>query len=65
MNNDNKRVASKILAEKTKSNQKNTMIWKWSENKKCGEHEQIQMEKAGERKTRKVNTRKNKAWNDK
>ena len=33
--------------------------------KKCGEHQQTQMEKAGERKNRKVNRRKKKAGNDK
>ena len=37
---------------------------KRSENKKLGEHEQIQMEKAGERKFRKVNRIRGKAGND-
>ena len=37
---------------------------KRSENKKLGEHEQIQMEKAGERKVKKVNRIKGKAGND-
>ena len=36
---------------------------KRSENKKLGQHEQIQMEKAGERKFRKVNRKKDKAGN--
>ena len=60
MKSDLKRVARKILAEQAKSNHKNTMISKVkqiystknrTENKKCGQ----QMEKAGERKNRKVN----------
>ena len=61
MNRDQKRVARKILAEQAKSNHKNTMISKVKQEtrngteKKCGEHEQIQMEKTGERKNRKVN----------
>ena len=57
-----KRVARNILAEQAKSNHKNTMISKVQQIaqeirqkiKKCGEHEQIQMEEAGERKNRKV-----------
>ena len=36
-----------------------------SETKKYGEYEQIQMEKADERKNRKVNRRKNETGNDK
>ena len=63
MNSDHKRVARKILSEQAKSNRKNTMISKVKQIaqeiglkiKKCGEHEQIQMEKAGERRNRKVN----------
>ena len=62
MNSDHKRIAKKIIAEQAKSNHKNTMIAKVKKiaqeiglKKKCGEHEQIQMEKTGERKNRKVN----------
>ena len=69
MNSDYKRVARKILAEQTKSDHKNTMIWKVQQIaqeirlkiKKYGEHEQIQMDKVGGRKNRKVNCRKKKA----
>ena len=62
MNIDHKRVTRKIMAEKAKSNGKNTMI---SNVKQIAQeiglkienvkNEQIQMEKAGERKNRKVN----------
>ena len=63
MNSCHKSVVRKILAEQAKSNHKNTMISKMQEiaqeiglkRKKCGENEQIQMEKAVERKNRKVN----------
>ena len=63
MNSYHKSVVRKILAEQAKSNHKHTMISKMQEiaqeiglkRKKCGENEQIQMEKAGERKNRKVN----------
>ena len=78
MKRGHKKVARKILVEQTKQkkpqkqpkerhdfkitkdNTRNRSV-----NKKCGEHEQIQIVKAGERKNRKVNRRKNKAGNDK
>ena len=64
MNSDHKRVARKIIAEQAKSNHKNTMI---SKVKQIAQEirlkiknvenmsNKIQMEKAGERKNRKVN----------
>ena len=64
MNSDHKRVARKIIAEQAKSNHKNTMI---SKVKQIAQEiglkiknvenmsNQIQMEKAGERKNGKVN----------
>ena len=73
MNSDHKGVAKKILAEQTKSNHKEHHDLKGgtdskrsrNENKDCGEHEQIQLEKAGERENREVNRRKGKAGNGK
>ena len=66
MNSDHKRVARKILAEQTKSNHKNTMISKVQQiAQEIGLKMEIQMEKIGERKNRKVNWRKKKAANSK
>ena len=56
MNSDHKRVARKILAEQAKRNNKNTMISKVQQiAQEIGLKIEIQMEKAGERKNRKVN----------
>ena len=63
MNSDHKRVVRKIIAEQAKKQRqehgdlksKTHSTRNRTENKKCGEHEHIQMEKAGERKNRKVN----------
>ena len=69
MNSDHKRIAIKILVEQTKSNNKNTLISKVQQiAQEIGvklKNEQIQMEKAGKRKYRKINRRKNKTGNDK
>ena len=69
MNSDRKRIARKILVEQTKSSNKNTLISKVQQiAQEIGaklKNEQIQMEKAGKRKYRKINRRKNKTGNDK
>ena len=72
VNSDHKRVVKNISRTNKKQPQERRDLKSTadstinrSENKKCEEHEQIQMEKAGERKDRKVNRRKNKAGDDK
>ena len=62
MNKDHKRVAKKNYSRTSKKQpqehhdlkSKTNSTRNRTENKKCGEHEQIQIEKAGERKKRKV-----------
>ena len=62
MNSDHKNTSKKNISRTNKSKHKDTMISKLQQIaqgigpniKKCEEHEQIQMENAGERKNRKV-----------